>query len=47
MGLDLDYINGQMDLDEVEKDGLLMSPHCSQVIQPFKTSIIRKKFTQK
>jgi hypothetical protein len=47
MGLDLDYINGQMDLDEEEKDGLLMSPHCSQVIRPFKTNIMRKKFTQK
>jgi len=47
MGLDLDYLNGQMFLDEEEKDGLLMSPHCSQVIQPFKINIIRKKFTQK
>jgi hypothetical protein len=47
MGLDLDYINGQMDLDEEEKDGLLMSPHCSRVIQPFKINIIKKKFTQK
>jgi hypothetical protein len=47
MGLDLDYINGQMFLDEEEKDGLLMSPHCSRVIQPFKINIIKKKFTQK
>ena len=36
MGLDLDYINGQMFLDEEEKDGL-----------PFKISIIRKKYTPK
>jgi hypothetical protein len=47
MGLDLDYINGQTPLDEEEKDGLLMSPHCSRVIQPFKINIIKKKFTQK
>lgn len=41
MGLDLDYLNGQTPLDEEEKDGLHMLPHCSQVIQPFKTNNIR------